>query len=257
MKVSSEQQAMYLNEHHQQQDQQRSMSSSPGIIINEKEVFERKMSQEHQHMEDGHEDHFAGHIHHQDNLMSHHHHLHRMEFNRSGSDSHGSQSSGSQSSSSSLEYQHQERSIHERSLDGHSRVSDIAYPMMNLEEFIHQQTAGFSDPDSGSDRSGHSEYGRDYETKGGVIHHKSKASGHLATDFSPSDIALATSPNSQYHFDPSNATFNSDELKPQPIISKSRKTLVPEGMKDNRYVAQPFHVMSLFRKFFTKEQFLI
>ena len=117
--------------------------------------------------------------------------------------------------------------------------------MMNLQEFIHEQTQGFSD--SGSDRgSGQSEYGGSTgcyaDSKPTTTHHTHGSSNnnhhssgdHLSTEFSSSDIALATSPDAHYHFDPSNARFNDDDLKPQPIISKSRKTLVPETMKDNR-----------------------
>lgn len=55
---------------------------------------------------------------------------------------------------------------------------------------------------------------------------------------SASDLALATSPNSMYQFDPSNVRFNEEELKPQPIMTKSRKTFVPETMKDGRYWAR-------------------
>lgn len=51
-------------------------------------------------------------------------------------------------------------------------------------------------------------------------------------------MALATSPNSISQFDPSNVRFNEEELKPQPIVTKSRKTFVPETMKDGRYWAR-------------------
>ena len=252
MKLSTEQQvSMYQNscssnsDHQpQQMNPQRSSVSSPGIAIGDHHTdghFDRKMNhQDTGHFEGHRKGHFmdqnghqlsnnnnSGHNLSQESIMSHH--LHRMEFNGSGSDSHSSQSSGT-----SNEYHRgHDRNGHQ---EGHERVSDIAYPMMNLEEFIHQQTAGFSDQDSGSDRSGHSAYsGRDYdhEPKSGRHNVKSPIE-HISNEFSPTDIALATSPDSQYHFDPSNVTFNSDELKPQPIISKSRKTLVPEGMKDNR-----------------------
>ena len=57
-------------------------------------------------------------------------------------------------------------------------------------------------------------------------------------DHSASDLALATSPNSVYQFDPSNVRFNEEELKPQPIMTKSRKTFVPDTMKDGRYWAR-------------------
>lgn len=60
----------------------------------------------------------------------------------------------------------------------------------------------------------------------------------VRVDFSASDIALATSPNSMYQFDPSNVKFNEEELKPQPIQPKSRKQFVPDTLKDGRYWAR-------------------
>lgn len=60
----------------------------------------------------------------------------------------------------------------------------------------------------------------------------------VRVDFSASDIALATSPNSAYQFDPSNVRFNEEELKPQPIQPKSRKQFVPDTLKDGRYWAR-------------------
>ena len=49
---------------------------------------------------------------------------------------------------------------------------------------------------------------------------------------------MATNPGSGYRFDPSNARFSEDELKPQPILSKSRKQHVPDTLKDSRYWAR-------------------
>lgn len=60
----------------------------------------------------------------------------------------------------------------------------------------------------------------------------------VRVDFSATDIALATSPNSMYNFDPSNVRFNEEELKPQPIQPKSRKQFVPDTLKDGRYWAR-------------------
>ncbi|XP_033109014.1 hepatic leukemia factor-like [Anneissia japonica] len=55
-------------------------------------------------------------------------------------------------------------------------------------------------------------------------------------DFEPSitDVALATIPG-QDTFDPRTASFNDDELKPQPMIKKSRKVYVPDEQKDSKY----------------------
>ena len=52
---------------------------------------------------------------------------------------------------------------------------------------------------------------------------------------SPVDIALATKPGSEAHFDPSNARFSEDDLRPHPILRKSRKQHVPDTLKDARY----------------------
>lgn len=55
---------------------------------------------------------------------------------------------------------------------------------------------------------------------------------------SPLDIALATRPGSEACFDPSSARFSEDELRPQPIMKKSRKQHVPDTLKDARYWAR-------------------
>ena len=52
------------------------------------------------------------------------------------------------------------------------------------------------------------------------------------------DIALATKPGSTKNFDPSNRCFDEEELKPHPIIMKSRKHFVPDMMKDANYWTQ-------------------
>jgi len=50
------------------------------------------------------------------------------------------------------------------------------------------------------------------------------------------DLALATVPG--IDFDPRKRAFSADELKPQPMIKKSRKQYVPEDLKDDHYWAR-------------------
>ncbi|KAM6967722.1 D site albumin promoter binding protein b isoform 2-T2 [Aplochiton taeniatus] len=50
----------------------------------------------------------------------------------------------------------------------------------------------------------------------------------------PSDVALSSIPG-QDAFDPRRHRFSDDELKPQPMIKKARKMLVPEDLKDDKY----------------------
>lgn len=59
---------------------------------------------------------------------------------------------------------------------------------------------------------------------------------HIEVPFEPTDtdIALATAPG-QDSFDPKQCNFTDDELKPQPMIKKSRKIYVPEEQKDEKY----------------------
>ncbi|KAG7237631.1 hypothetical protein INR49_032077 [Caranx melampygus] len=51
-------------------------------------------------------------------------------------------------------------------------------------------------------------------------------------DVDPSDIAMSSS---QQNFDPRRHSFSEEELKPQPMIKKARKILVPDNMKDEKY----------------------
>jgi len=51
--------------------------------------------------------------------------------------------------------------------------------------------------------------------------------------FPPEDLALATVPGRD--FDPRNRAFDLEELRPQPIIRKRKKTAVPEELKDEKY----------------------
>jgi len=55
----------------------------------------------------------------------------------------------------------------------------------------------------------------------------------IEMDFAPEDLALATVPGMD--FDPKERAFDLEELRPQPIIRKRKKTAVPEEMKDEKY----------------------
>jgi len=52
-------------------------------------------------------------------------------------------------------------------------------------------------------------------------------------DFAPEDLALATVPGMD--FNPKERVFELDELRPQPIIKKRKKTYVAEESKDDKY----------------------
>ena len=49
-------------------------------------------------------------------------------------------------------------------------------------------------------------------------------------EMDPTDMALSSIPG-QDSFDPRRHRFSDDELKPQPMIKKARKMLVPEDLK--------------------------
>ncbi|KAG5264452.1 hypothetical protein AALO_G00253930 [Alosa alosa] len=53
-------------------------------------------------------------------------------------------------------------------------------------------------------------------------------------DPDPADLALSSVPG-QEAFDPRRHRFSEDELKPQPMIKKARKMLVPDEQKDEKY----------------------
>ncbi|XP_045612920.1 hepatic leukemia factor isoform X2 [Procambarus clarkii] len=55
-------------------------------------------------------------------------------------------------------------------------------------------------------------------------------------NISPNDLALATVPGQD--FDPRTRCFSEEELKPQPMIKKSRKQFVPHELKDDKYWAR-------------------
>ncbi|XP_062846101.1 D site albumin promoter binding protein a [Trichomycterus rosablanca] len=53
-------------------------------------------------------------------------------------------------------------------------------------------------------------------------------------DPDPADLALSSVPG-QEAFDPRRHRFSEEELKPQPMIKKARKMLVPDNQKDEKY----------------------
>ena len=53
-------------------------------------------------------------------------------------------------------------------------------------------------------------------------------------ELSSTDVALATVPGETI-FNPREKKFSEEELKPQPMIKKSRKVFVPDEQKDNKY----------------------
>jgi len=52
---------------------------------------------------------------------------------------------------------------------------------------------------------------------------------------SEQDLALSSIPGQDISFDPRKRNFSEEELKPQPIIKKSKKVFVPEDCKDEKY----------------------
>lgn len=53
----------------------------------------------------------------------------------------------------------------------------------------------------------------------------------------PADLALSSIPG-QEMFDPRKRKFSEEELKPQPMIKKARKILIPDDLKDEKYWAR-------------------
>jgi hypothetical protein len=62
---------------------------------------------------------------------------------------------------------------------------------------------------------------------------KRKQALKVQMEFPPEDLALATIPGMS--FDPRERAFSLDELRPQPIIRKRKKSYVPSGSKDEKY----------------------
>ncbi len=62
-------------------------------------------------------------------------------------------------------------------------------------------------------------------------------------DPDPADVALSSVPG-QEAFDPCRHRFSEEELKPQPMIKKARKMLVPNDLKVRSSMQQ--HAMDLY-----------
>jgi len=64
----------------------------------------------------------------------------------------------------------------------------------------------------------------------------SPVNGEVNVDFTVShgDVVLSSVPG-QETFDPRRRAFSEEELRPQPMIKKSKKVFVPEEQKDNKY----------------------
>lgn len=52
------------------------------------------------------------------------------------------------------------------------------------------------------------------------------------------DVAAFSMSSTTRDFDPRTRAFSDEELKPQPMIKKSRKQFVPDDMKDDKYWAR-------------------
>ncbi|CAB0008515.1 unnamed protein product [Nesidiocoris tenuis] len=55
---------------------------------------------------------------------------------------------------------------------------------------------------------------------------------------SPAESTLSFASSSRDAFDPRTRAFSDEELKPQPMVKKSRKQFVPDGLKDEKYWAR-------------------
>merc|ERR1719270_2285905 len=62
---------------------------------------------------------------------------------------------------------------------------------------------------------------------------KKRRRAQMEIEFSPQELALATVPG--LAFDPRERKFQPDELRPQPIIRKRKKSFVPSEAKDDKY----------------------
>merc|ERR1712109_215231 len=60
-----------------------------------------------------------------------------------------------------------------------------------------------------------------------------RRTAQMEIEFSPQELALATVPG--LAFDPRERKFQPDELRPQPIIRKRKKSFVPSEAKDDKY----------------------
>ncbi|XP_035681130.1 hepatic leukemia factor-like isoform X2 [Branchiostoma floridae] len=58
---------------------------------------------------------------------------------------------------------------------------------------------------------------------------------HLTADEVMPKVDVSLDPGAKNDFDPRKRTFTDDELKPQPMMKKSKKVYVPTDLKDDRY----------------------
>ncbi|XP_066287088.1 thyrotroph embryonic factor-like isoform X3 [Branchiostoma lanceolatum] len=58
---------------------------------------------------------------------------------------------------------------------------------------------------------------------------------HLTADEVMPKVDISLDPGAKDNFDPRKRTFTDDELKPQPMMKKSKKVYVPTDRKDDRY----------------------
>jgi len=143
------------------------------------------------------------------------------------------------------------------------------FSVMNIEEFLNENNIEMDEATQSSVASPRSEYGTndDYssseqaeeETRGrkrpanvmkgadsNFLYAESKAARlerereekrkqalKVQMQFTPEDLALATIPGMS--FDPRERAFSIDELRPQPIIRKRKKSYVPPSSKDEKY----------------------
>ncbi|XP_055355004.1 thyrotroph embryonic factor-like isoform X2 [Paramacrobiotus metropolitanus] len=71
----------------------------------------------------------------------------------------------------------------------------------------------------------------------GVPHVLNKDSMHMGPDMN-GDMAMAPVPGSTVNFDPRRRRFSEEELKPAPMVKKSKKQFVPDELKDEKYWAR-------------------
>ncbi|XP_067663154.1 thyrotroph embryonic factor-like isoform X2 [Haliotis asinina] len=72
------------------------------------------------------------------------------------------------------------------------------------------------------------------ESKSPESPQSSECQPNVDFELSPTDLALVSIPG-QENFDPRKRSFSEEELKPQPMIKKSRKIFVPDDSKDDKY----------------------
>merc|ERR1712153_142459 len=106
------------------------------------------------------------------------------------------------------------------------------FSVMNIDDFLSENGFDLSEEQESSDcqseagaLSPRSDMEREKEEK--------RKRAAMEIEFSPQELALATVPG--LSFDPRERKFAPDELRPQPIIRKRKKSFVPEAGKDGKY----------------------